>query len=167
MRTISYWQTGSLMLALGALALGYASGGLWFGALLLGLLAVVVRLAPLGLSLDKGTAVFILLLAAAAVGVLNSVSSVAMFAAALSALAYWDLEAFQHRLRRVKPDEATQALQQAHLKRLLGVLGVSLALSLVGLAVQIRLSIGWGILLGLAALVFIRLGLSLYRGVRS
>ncbi|MEW5872780.1 MAG: hypothetical protein AB1894_26205 [Chloroflexota bacterium] len=167
MRTMRTWQLGSLALALSALALGYSSERLWIWALLLVLLAVFVRLALPGTPGDKGTALFVLLVAAAAVGVLNGVSSLVMLVAVLFALSYWDLEAFDRRLGRIELDEATQLLQQAHLKRLLVVLGVSLILGLTGIAVQIRLSVGWGILLGLMALMFIRLGLSFYRGARS
>lgn len=79
---------------------------------------------------------------------------------ALAALAAWDLDGLHRRLRSATRIHGESRIVERHIRRLAGVLGLSLALSLVALVARVRLDLGWAIALGLLA----ALGLS--RAVR-
>lgn len=79
---------------------------------------------------------------------------------ALAALAAWDLDGLHRRLRSATRTYGESRIVERHSRRLAGVLGLSLALSLVTLVARVRLDLGWAMALGLLA----ALGLS--RAVR-
>ena len=79
---------------------------------------------------------------------------------ALAALAAWDLDGLHRQLRSVTRIYGESRIVEQHIRRLAGIVGLSLALSLVALVARVRLDLGWAIVLGLLA----ALGLS--RAVR-
>jgi hypothetical protein len=70
---------------------------------------------------------------------------------ALAALAAWDLDGLHRQLRSVTRIYGESRIVDRHIRRLAGVLGLSLALSLVALVARVRLDLGWAMALGLLA----------------
>jgi hypothetical protein len=99
-------------------------------------------------------------LGAASLGVFLGVPFWTLLLAALSGLAFWDLDAFYDRLRRMPENEAIDTLAKAHHKRLLLALGIGWVLAQASSFFQFNLSLGWAILLGLAVVLLIREGIS-------
>ena len=79
------------------------------------------------------------------------------------ALAGWDLAAFGRRLRAAPRLLDEDILLLRHLLRLGGALLGGLALAAAGLVFQARLSLGWGLLLGLLAAGGLGWGMRFYR----
>jgi thiosulfate reductase cytochrome b subunit len=74
-----------------------------------------------------------------------------MLVGTLAALAAWDLDHFERRLRTAQRVEAQGALIRAHLRRLSIVAGLGLTLGGIALSVQVEITFGWALLLGLLA----------------
>jgi hypothetical protein len=163
--TPGVWAIG---LATGALALGYAANGEWLGGALMILIGALLwiaqrrrwsRSASLHLAHDSqrapnlinGTAGLIVFTASAALGLLRGASTFAMLVGTLAALAAWDLDHFERRLRTAQRVEAQGALIRAHLRRLSIVAGLGLTLGGIALSVQVEITFGWALLLGLLA----------------
>jgi hypothetical protein len=154
---LSLWAIG---LAAGALALGYAANGEWLGGvaiLLIGAtwwIAQQRRWPPIAAnggwprSASLGLIVFT---ASAAFGILRGASTMTMLVGTVAALAAWDLDHFERRLRAAQRAEGRSALIRAHLRRLSIVVGLGLALGGIGLSVQVEITFGWALLLGLLA----------------
>jgi hypothetical protein len=70
---------------------------------------------------------------------------------ALAALVAWDLDGLHGRLRSATRIHGESRIVERHIWRLTGVLGLSLALSIVALVTRVRLDLGWAIGLGLLA----------------
>ena len=87
---------------------------------------------------------------AAAAGVLLGVAGALALAGVVAGLAGWDLGRFARRAHGAGL-AAGEALERAHLRRLLLVLGAGLALGGLALSLRVSLSFGWALLLaGLA-----------------
>jgi hypothetical protein len=75
--------------------------------------------------------------------------------AVTAALAAWDLDEFSLQLRRYGDDPRVEALWHHHLRRVLLILGVAVAMGVFNLT--IRLSLGFGLTVLLGALSFLGL----------
>lgn len=163
MNLTAYLRYVSLILAFSALVIGCALAGYGSWALLTALLGSLGTL-----SLDKwlrnqGTMLYLGLAGATGFGMMIGLKPLAMLIALVAALSFWDLDAFHQRLCQVETGDLTQALEKAHLKRLLSVLGIGFALALAGILGHVHLGMGWAILLGLGAILSIQLGLNIYQ----
>lgn len=98
--------------------------------------------APLGLA---GLAM------AAAAGLLQAFGPGWMVFGLVAALCAWDLHYLVHTLRNLEPAEDHRALERAHIRRLLAVAGLALALGAVALSIELRLTFFVALLLGLLA----------------
>lgn len=159
MNTPLGWRTFSLCLAAVALALAYGLGIAWVWTPVFIVLGLLGWWAPAVLKLQPATALFIVFIAAAALGCILGLPTAAMLLAVLAALAYWDLDALHLRLSEVSDSPATRRLAAGHLKRLLAVLGLSLAAGLGAIFIHINLTLGWAMILGLVVIAGIRLGI--------
>ena len=98
-----------------------------------------------GWSYDTG---FLTLIVAAAWGLRWDTSPLWMSVVVVLALIGWDLSRFLARLDATTPEERLQFLQNEHIRHLIPVLLVILVVTVAGLTVQIRLSLGLTILIG-------------------
>lgn len=141
------------------LCLGFGLGGEWLWA---GIILMVGAAGVVYMNWRKheiGWAGLGFFLAAAAWGVYLSLPFWLMLLAALAGLAFWDLDSFHARLHLVTPNPETIQLEKAHLRRLLLALTMGGLLTLGFSFFQIRLSLGWAILIGLAVVLLIREGI--------
>jgi hypothetical protein len=143
----------SIGLSAGAFALGSALGGLWFVAppiLVLGVawLAGQTRgwpwIASLGLAFST---------VAAAAGLLVGLGAGWMLAGLVAALAAWDLHHFSHALESTPRVDGGGSLERRHLMRLLIAVGLGALLAVVALGIDVTLSFGFVLLLGLVAIL--------------
>jgi hypothetical protein len=143
------------------LALAYAMGGRWIGtatSVALGCLWLVglwrgwTGMEALGLIGAVGIA---------ALGVWFALSTPVLLAGVVAALVAWDLDRFVRRTRNAGHVAEAAALTRAHLQWLLVVAGLGLALGAVAAGIQVPLSFGWALLLGMVVI----LGMS--RAIRS
>ena len=149
-------QRAAIFLSTLALVVGYVSSDIWIGAGLLATLGVlwgfgclhnwrwIANLAMAGIAI------------AAAIGIELGVNSGLVLVSILSALAAWDLNAFNHRLQGMREDEKTLALEKSHLNRLSWVIGLGLLLAGAGLT--LNWNAGFGIVFILSLLVAISFG---------
>ena len=154
-----------LGLALAAIALfvGYAWKDKWIEALLFLILGAAGWMLPKMLARPLGSPLFVVFAAAAGLGAANELPAPAMLIAILAALAYWDLDAFRERLKRVPASENTRLLEKLHVQRLGWVLGLGLALSLPGLLLHLKINLLWAMLLSLLIVISIRQGIDFLR----
>lgn len=101
-------------------------------------------------------------LVVAALGVFLGAPPLAMLVASVFGLAAWDLAQFNRRFEGIGRVEAAAEIEGRHLKRLLVVGGVGLALGAAALFVRVRLSFAVILLLGL--LTFLGLSQVVRRG---
>lgn len=143
----------SIGLSAGAFALGCVLGGLWFVALpvlILGVTWLIGQsrgwpwIAPLGLALST---------VAAAAGLLLGLGAGWMLVGLVAALAAWDLHHFSHTLESVPRVEGERNLERRHLQRLLIAVGLGVLLAAVALGIDVTLSFGFVLLLGLVAVL--------------
>jgi hypothetical protein len=143
----------SIVVAAGALAAGYSLDGLWVAApaiVCLGILWLAGHwrgwkwTAPLGLA---GCTLL------AAGGLWFNLGKGWMLVGLVAALAAWDLDYFLQRLRSVAQVKGAPDLERHHLFRLLVVVSLGLLLPVLALQVQVRLSLGVLMLLGLVAVL--------------
>ncbi len=140
-------------LAAGALALGYGLSGLWTWMLLvlaLGLLWLLGQRRGWGW---MASAVLVLFVIAAASGLWFGLVAGWMLSGVVAALSAWDLDHFALRLRSVERVEGAHELERRHLRRLLIADGLGLLLAALALRVEIELSFGVALLLGLFAVL--------------
>ena len=136
-----------------ALAFGYAMSSLWPGAVAvvtLGLGWAAGQRRQFGWPTDLG---FIALMIAAAIGVWWGAGAGWMLLGAAGALAAWDLARFARRLGQAEHLVHEARLQQAHRQRLLPVVVLGLGLGGIALSIQLKLSFGWAIVLGLVVII--------------
>jgi hypothetical protein len=143
----------SVGLSAGAFALGSALGGLWFVALPVLVMGVIWLagqfrgwswISSLGLVLST---------VAAGGGLLVGLGAGWMLAGLVAALAAWDLHHFSHTLASVSRVEGGRSLERRHLQRLLVALGPGVVLAIVALGIEVTLSFGFVLLLGLVAVL--------------
>jgi hypothetical protein len=88
---------------------------------------------------------------AAAAGLLQAFGPGWMVLSLVAALCAWDLHYWVHTRRHLESAEDHRALERAHIRRLLAVAGLALALAAVALTVELRLTFFLALLLGLLA----------------
>lgn len=143
----------SIGLATFGLAIGYALSTLWTGV------AIIVALGLFWLvgqwrgwrPVSVLTAIFFI--CATAFGIWQGVSTGWMLFSIVATLVAWDLSLFVHRLEQAERIAAERELKRVHLQRLLSVAGLGLLLGGIALRLQFEFSLGWGIFLGLLAIV--------------
>ncbi|MFO7538858.1 MAG: hypothetical protein R6X32_12505 [Chloroflexota bacterium] len=156
MKQVAIYQQGAIVSA-GVLPLiGAFLQSEWVLLLLFGMWPVVWLLLMWGEGKEK-TAVYIpadypnyllvLIVLLLAYGAWLDVAVGWLLGSMLAALAAWDLEAFQKRLRRATHIEQEAQIVQHHLRRLLAALTLSLLLGTAALLLQFELRFGWGLLL--------------------
>ncbi|MBN2149010.1 MAG: hypothetical protein JW726_16615 [Anaerolineales bacterium] len=155
-----------LLLAAGALALGYGLGEAWIGTALFGLLGVSGWLGLRKVS-NLGSLLYLILMAGSVYGMFLGLSRLVMLIALVAALAFWDLDAFYVRLKWVNGNTHSQPLVRGHLRRLGWVLGLGFVLGLVGISFEINLTTEWGIVLGIITVVVILIALRPYQQGRQ
>jgi hypothetical protein len=159
MRIVNFWSWTALSLAIGALALGYASTGVWQAALLVvvpGLLAIAGRLFSRRWATDLAFAVFVVL--AAAASSMGAAPFWLLFGVA-AALAVWDLQHFTFRIENACLLDGEHDLARRHLVRCASVILAGLILACLGLLVRINL--GFVLVVVLSSLMVLGLAQSL------
>ena len=98
---------------------------------------------------------------AAGLGMFTGAARPAMLAGVVAGLAWWDLADFTQRLERFgRPDDPErESLISAHLRRLALALGLGLLLGMAALAASIDLSLEWAMVLGVLAVLLIRVSI--------
>jgi hypothetical protein len=150
---ISKLSLVSIGLATVALALGYGLGGLWAGALLvaaLGLLWLLGQRAGWGW---VASAMLVLFVGAAAVGIWLGVGAGWTLPGVVAALSAWDLDHFARRLGGAGRVEGARELERRHLRQLLIVDGAGLLLGAVALGIKLKYGLGVALLLWLLAVL--------------
>jgi len=139
----------SLVIATAALVLAYSLNGLWFYA------ALIV---PLGLfwlagiwrnKQEVNLAGLLVFVGLAAYGAQVQAAALWLLAAIVFSLIAWDLGEFRYHMTQVDASDNSEQLQAAHLKRLGMTSMVGLLAGSVALGLQITLTFGWAVLLGL------------------
>jgi hypothetical protein len=140
----------SILIATLVLALSYVAAGQWTLALTilaLGLLWLLSEernwtwFTSLGL---------VILISLAAWGIRLELAPIWMLLSTVATLIAWDLAHFSQRLSRTEPSGADLlSLQQTHFRRLLRVAGWGLFLAGSALGIEIGLTFGWALCLGL------------------
>ncbi len=144
-------------IAAGALlALAYGLAGLWLPALVLLVVAAGwAMVVPRRLD-TLSSFIFACLVVAGGLAALLSAPAPLLAVAVIAALAAWDLDHFIRRTRDVQILSDTSRIERAHLRRLLLVCCLGLALSETALLVRIRFSFAFEFFL--AALMLIGIG---------
>lgn len=146
---VFFWA--GVLIAMAALALGYGLGGVWIGVglvLVVGVLWFTGRWLGWGWVASVGLALWI---AAAAVGLWVGLGAGWMLVGVVAALSAWDLDHFIQRLGAAGRVEHDVAMERAHLGRLLAVDAAGLALGGLALTVRVRLGFGLALVLALVA----------------
>jgi hypothetical protein len=142
------------------MATGCAVGGHWLWVLGYVILALAGWLLLWRTRTVLGLWMFVVFQVSAVAGLLNGLSYWAMLVVMVAGLAFWDLDAFYWRLSRVKACDETRLVEKAHGKRLLITLAAGALLGAGGLLFELKLSLGWAILLGLVIFIGIRYGIA-------
>ncbi len=141
----------SILVSASAVAAAYAVEGLLIPA------AVILAVGLPWLLRGRSSSVWIawltagVLAMASACGAALGANAWLLVIGLVGALSAWDLDAFARQLWSV--DEVVQELERRHLARLLIVAALSLVLTGLALTVQLQLSFGVALALGLVALV--------------
>ncbi|MFN2273076.1 MAG: hypothetical protein ACK2US_19715 [Anaerolineae bacterium] len=141
----------SIVLAAGALALGYVLNGSSSIAIVIAVLGGLWLLGQWrrwGWTASIGLASFVII---AAAGLGMSVRGIWMLAGVVGALSAWDLDHFARQMRESGQVKGARALERRHLQRLLIVDGASLLLGAVALGARVEFSFGVALLLGVLA----------------
>jgi hypothetical protein len=150
---MKFFVSISIGLATFGLAIGYALNALWIGA------AIIVALGLFWLvgqwrgwrSVSVLAAIFFIF--AAALGIWQGVTATWMLFSLVVTLVAWDLDQFTHRLEQGEQIVGETELKRPHLQRLLIVAGLGFLFGGIALRLQVELNLGWGIFLGLLAIV--------------
>ena len=137
-----------------AVALGYALIEFWLYAL--GIFVLGLLWAG-GIWFNRNEVIslgFVTFVTIAAYGLYLHVAALWMLIGVVAALIGWDLARFQRRLdSQAGSPLATSQLKTIHLSRLAAVSGLGLLLGAASMALQIDLTLGWAVLLGLLMVV--------------
>jgi hypothetical protein len=139
----------SIMVAAGALANGYYSGGHRTGALwilILGAVWLLVEIRRLRWFASFGFLACVLL---AGYGLWIDLSAGWMLAGAVSALIAWDLSDFLLRVQDAAPEDEVPGLARRHLIRLAILSAIGLVLSLFSMLYRMEFSFEWAAFLAL------------------
>jgi hypothetical protein len=145
-------------LATGALALGCGTGGLWAQTALVLATGGLWLLGQWRRWRWTPSVALVLLVSAAADGILEGMPAGWMLCGTVAALAAWDLDHYALRRDGVARVDRARESEVGHLRRLSIVSGLGLLLAAAGLLVRVRLGFGVALLLG--ALVVLGLGQS-------
>jgi hypothetical protein len=143
----------SIVLATGALGLGYGLNGSWSIVIIiaaLGALWLVGQWLGWGWTASVELVCFVII---AAVGQVMRPGNGWTLTGVVGALSAWDLHHFAQRLRGSGQVEGTRALERRHFQRLLVVAGAGLLLGAVALGARIELGFGIALLLGVLAVL--------------
>jgi hypothetical protein len=160
---MKYVALTAVSLATLGLAVGYALRSQWNWAaaiVLLGLLWSVDQWRDWDRVTALGLSAFVAL---AAYGVWQGMAAGWMLFCTVAALAAWDLDDFARRWRRPARITEEIELRQAHFQRLLIVTGLGFVLGGIALSVQLELTLGWSMLLGLLAVLGLSWAISYLR----
>ena len=168
MKRIQQIFNAHLLIAVAALAGGYALAGAWLGALIFLVLgglwfAVQLRASSGARAVGVASLMLFLFLPGCAVGMWLGVPGWLALIAAVAALGAWDLDHFLQRLSSAARVELGSGLGRAHLLRLASVEGVGLLAGLAALMVRARLPFWWEVLLVILAVAGISRLISLVR----
>ncbi len=155
--------TISIILAASALAVACGLGGLWIP-----LAAVLVMGALWVLGERAGWRciawlMVVLFAGAAAVGALLYLNHILLLIGLIAALSAWDFDYLARQLDRVDAVEHASAMKRRHLLRLLVVNGLGVLFAVLALLVEVRLSFGLALVLGLIALLGLSRALRFFR----
>lgn len=95
-----------------------------------------------------GSILFIVVICGTALGIMIGEAPPLLLLVCVTSIFYWDMDALDKRLKLQKSTEITRGMVRAHIYRLLGSLGIGYLIGLVSLFIDIRISLGWAILLG-------------------
>lgn len=141
----------------GALAAGYALGGFWSVSDALVISALLWLVEQRGRWAWISSLFLVCLILVAAGGIWLGLSPVWMLIGVAGTLTTWDLEHFVRRVRSTAESKSDLGgydhLARRHLGRVLLVDGVGLALGTVALLIQVNLSFGVALALGLLAVL--------------
>jgi hypothetical protein len=146
---------GCIVLAMVGLALGYEFSLLWLWVSL-GLLWLIGHYGP---GEGASTMDLVIFIGAAGYGVWQERPAGWLLVSLVAALVAWDLDHFERRLRRARPETKEADLRRVHLQRLAVVAGLGLGLGWLALGVRVELSLGWAIVLSLLAIIGLSRGL--------
>jgi hypothetical protein len=146
---MKHLAAGCIVLAMVGLVLGYELSLPWLWVSL-GLLWLIGHYGP-----GKGVATvgLVVFIGAAGYGVWQEHPAEWLLVSLVAALAAWDLDHFERRLRQARPGTQETDLRRAHLQRLALVAGLGLGLGWLALGVRIELGLGWAILLSLLTII--------------
>jgi hypothetical protein len=144
---MKHLAAGCIALAGVGLVLGYEFSLLWLWVSL-GLLWLIGHYSPGQGTSTMGLVIFI---GAAGYGVWQGRPAGWLLVSLVAALAAWDLDHFERRLRRADTRQAD--LRRAHLQRLAVVAGLGLGLGWLALGLRVELNLGWAIVLSLLAII--------------
>jgi hypothetical protein len=150
---MKYLVSISIGLATLGLVIGYALSILWIWVALIVALGLFWLVGQWRGWRPVATLVAIFFIFATAFGVWQGVSAGWMLFSIVTTLVAWDLSLFVHRLEQARRIAAERELKQIHLQRLLGVAGLGFLFGGITLRLQFELNLGWGIFLGLLAIV--------------
>jgi hypothetical protein len=143
----------SIVLATGAMALGYERGGFRSGTVFV---LAVGLLWLLSARRDRGEMASLGLLSLAGAGIFGlwlGLETSWMVSGLVVALSAWDLDHFARRLRRVAQVDKVRRLEAIHLRRLAIVGGAALLVAAVALSIRVELGFGMALLLGVLAIL--------------
>jgi hypothetical protein len=135
------------------LALSYAGQALWAGAAIcaaIGLLWLAGRWRGWDWVTDPCLAGWV---GMAAFGAWQGLPAAWMLAGVAAALAAWDLDRFDQRLRAAGAIPRRAELARAHLRRLAPTIGAGLLLGGIALGARLELTFAWAVLIGALAIV--------------
>jgi hypothetical protein len=143
----------SIGLATSGLAIGYALNALWIGVTIIVALGLLWLVGQWRSWRPVSVLVAILFIFATAFGVWQGVPAAWMLFSIVTTLVAWDLGQFTDRLEQTEQIVGESELKRIHLQRLLVVAGLGFLFGGIALRLQVELNLGWGIFLGLLAIV--------------
>ena len=143
----------STIIATGILAFSYASRGLWLWFLfiiLCGLLLILGQRFRLRWTGDLGLILFFIAVSRCA---FLKTPPEWLLLTIVATLSIWDLHTFIGRLNQAGRVEKASDLEQRHLRRLIIISGLGLLLGWVALKVDMKITFGWMLFLGIALIL--------------
>lgn len=156
MTTILRFFWAHLLLAVGALAIGYALAEHRLVAIALVFLGFIWLSARQRNSPGMGGMILTVFLLAGGLGPLFGAPAWVMLVAMVATLGAWDLDHFLLRLSGIEQVDYSTGLGRSHLTRLAMVEGLGFLAGLLALTIQVSIPFGWSMLLVLLAVIGIR-----------
>jgi hypothetical protein len=149
-----FWA--QMLVAVAALAIGYALAGLLFVSMIIVLLGAMWFSAQQRKSTGLEGFLLTVFLLAGGFGFWVGVPAWMSLIATVATLGAWDLDHFLQRLSTVERVEFDTGLGREHIRRLAVVQGLGLLLGLLALTIHMKISFWWEALLVLLAVIGIR-----------